>query len=321
MSVPKVLILGATGFIGRNLLEFYLNKTSVEIFATWHRAEIDQKFKGNKKITWLQADLTQADDVKRVMTNKDIVIQAAATTSGAQTIVNTPHHHVTDNVVMNSLILRQCHELKIKHFVFFSCTTMYLSSNKAVQEDDFNGCIESKYFGVGWTKVYLEKMCEFYSKLSETKYSVIRHSNIYGPYDKYDLEKSHVFGATVAKVMNAKDGPVVVWGDGLDERDLLHVDDLVSFVDLLLEKQNQKFELLNLSSGRSVSVKDLVGFVIEAAGSKSRIEYDHSKPSIGFKLSVDSSKARQQYGWKPKVSLEDGIRQTLDWYQKTYLNP
>jgi GDP-L-fucose synthase len=303
MNASKVLILGATGFIGRNLLEFYMNKPSVEIYATWHVTEVEEKLKRNKKINWLHADLNQADDVKRVMMGKDIVIQAAATTSGAQTIVHTPHHHVTDNAVMNSLILRQCYELRTKHLIFFSCTTMYRSSTKAVKEEDFNGDIEEKYFGIGWTKIYLEKMCEFYSRLGETKYSVIRHSNIYGPYDKYDLEKSHVFGATVAKVMKAKNAPVVVWGDGLDERDLLHVDDLVTFVDLLISKQNQMFELFNLSSGETVSVKDLVKRVVDAAGSKSKIEYDSSKPSIGFKLSVDSSKARNQYGWQPEIKF------------------
>ena len=74
-----------------------------------------------------------------------------------------------------------------------------------------------RYFGAGWMKVFVEKMCEFYSRLGMNKYTVIRHSNIYGPHDKFDLDKSHVFGATLNKVINAKDDKVTVWGRGLEE--------------------------------------------------------------------------------------------------------
>ena len=82
----------------------------------------------------------------------------------------------------------------------------------------------------GNTKVYVEKMCEFFSRLGKTKHTVLRHSNMYGPHDKYDLEKSHVFGATVTKVMNSTDGKVNVWGTGEEKRDLLYVGDLVDFI-------------------------------------------------------------------------------------------
>ena len=73
--------------------------------------------------------------------------------------------------------------------------------------------IFEKYFGVGWTKVYLEKLCEFYGRLGRTQYSVLRHSNMYGPYDKYDLDRAHVCGATITKVMEAQD-KISVWGGG-----------------------------------------------------------------------------------------------------------
>ena len=87
---------------------------------------------------------------------------------------------------------------------------MYPSSKKPTKESDFNGKIIDKYKGAGETKVYLEKIAKFYSMLSDTKFTIIRHSNIYGPHDKYDLDKSHVFGATITKVMRAKDN-LEVW--------------------------------------------------------------------------------------------------------------
>jgi nucleoside-diphosphate-sugar epimerase len=116
----------------------------------------------------------------------DVVIQAAATTSGSKDIVNNPSLHVTDNAVMNSYIFREAVSAKVKHVVFFSCTVMYPSSDVAIPEDTAPDP-HPRYFGVAHTKMYIEKMAEFYSRIGETKFTVIRHSNIYGPHDKFDL--------------------------------------------------------------------------------------------------------------------------------------
>src|SRR3989338_6039011 len=187
----------------------------------------------------IKADLTDKDDVNNAVKGMDLLIQAAATTSGAKDIVTKPYYHVTDNAIMNSLIFRAAFEYNLSHVLFFSCTVMYRSSDRPVKETDFdaNKDIFPKYFGVGWTKVYIEKMCEFYSKIGKTKFTAARHSNIYGPYDKFDLEKSHVFAATMAKVMAANDGDkITVWGTGEEKRDLLHVSDLLHFVELVLDR-------------------------------------------------------------------------------------
>lgn len=191
---------------------------------------------------------------------------------------------------------------------------MYQSSNEPVHEGSFNHDIPDKYFGVGWTKVYNEKMCEFYSRISPTKFTVIRHTNIYGPYDKFDLERSHVFGATVTKVMTATKGNVVVWGDGSEIRDLLYISDLVDFVDLAIHRQKEKFELVNVGGSQGISIGDLVRRIIKIAGRDLSVTFDASKPTIPFNLVVDNEKARRSFGWKPKISIDQGIAKTLDWY-------
>lgn len=319
MSRKKVLLCGATGFIGRNLLDNLIEDSRYEMFAVLHERRPPKELLEDKRIHWVEADLRNPSDVARILEDKQILIQAAATTSGAKEIVSKPYYHVTDNAVMNSLLFRQCYEKKLEHVIFFSCTTMYKSGDTPVREEDFDGEILDKYFGVGWTKVYVEKLCEFYAGLGPSKYTAIRHSNIYGPHDKYDLERSHVFGATVAKVMQA-DKEVVVWGDGSDERDLLHVDDLVSFVKLTIEKQDTPFELLNLGLGESVSVKELVERIIRISGRQLGVRFDTTKPSIGFKLRVDSSKAKAKFGWQPNVGLDEGIKRSLDWYRQHYIS-
>ncbi len=317
MPKKKVLICGATGFIGRNLVETFTKKDDFELYGTYFNSEsLD-----NPRIKMIRADLTNKEDVNRAVEGMDIIIQAAATTSGAKDVVIKPYYHVTDNAVMNSLIFRSAYEHKVSHVVFFSCTTMYQSSKVPVKETDFdaNQEIYSKYFGVGWTKVYIEKMCEFYSRIGDTKYTVIRHSNIYGPYDKFDLEKSHVFGATMTKVLTAKNGKIVVWGTGEEERDLLYISDLVNFVGIAIKKQKSKFELYNIGLSTSISVSDLVKKIIVCSGKNIKIEYDKSKPTIKTKLCLDTSKAKNSLGWFPKISLDEGIKRTMDWH-KTNLN-
>ena len=316
MANKKVLVMGATGFIGRNIVERLCGRDDLELYGTYFRTKPPEPLAGNSKIELIQADLTARDAVEQAVAGKDIVIQAAAVTTGARDTLLRPYIHVTDNAVMNALIFRAAFESKVRQVIFFSCTSMYSEQKKPVREEDFDSRIIDKYFGVGWTKVYNEKMCEFYSRISKTMYAAIRHSNIYGPHDKFDLDRSHVFGATVTKVMTANDGKVVVWGDGSEKRDLLYISDLVDFVELLMERQQTPFELVNLGCGNSVSIKQLVEKIIEVSGREIAIEYDLGKPTIGFNLTLDVRKAQTTYGWQSRISLKEGIQRTLSWYKE-----
>ncbi len=311
----KVLVCGATGFIGRNVAEMLADNPEFEVYGTYFKSK-PYKYSSLKLI---KADLTKHDDVEKVTKGMDIIIQAAATTSGAKDIINKPYYHVTDNAVMNSLIFRAAYDQNVKHLVFFSCTVMYPSSNDPLKETDFdaNKQLYPSYFGVGWTKVYLEKMSEFYSRLGRTKYTVFRHSNIYGPYDKYDLERSHVFGATITKVMTAKDaGEIVVWGTGEEKRDLLYVSDLIRAVELSLSKQVSNFELLNIGLGKAISIADLTKMIIRISGKNVTLKFDTSKPSLKTSLCLNTEKAKKLIGWSPEVSLEEGINKTIQWYKE-----
>ena len=309
----KILLCGATGFIGRNILEHFYGNPLYDIRAIYHKKDALTEY----DVEWCYADLNNPHDVERVMQGVDVILQFAATTSGAKDITTKPYIHVTDNAVMNSLLLRSAYENGVNHFVFPSCTVMYQPSDTALTEDDFNASddIYDKYFGVGNTKVYIEKMCDFYSRLGRTKHTVIRHSNIYGPHDKYDLERSHVFGATITKVMTAED-KVIMWGTGEEKRDLLHVNDLCSFVEFAIQRQKTNYELFNVGLGEAVAVRDLVSKIIAASGKNLEVENDLSKPTIKTSLYLDWTKALREIGWQPQISLDEGIKMTLDWYKE-----
>jgi len=314
--MKKVLICGVTGFMGINIAKSFLDLNEYEVYGVGNSRFI-YDLKDYEK--FYKCDLTTKEGIAEVFDKKyDIVIQAAATTSGAKDIIERPYLHVTDNAVMNSLILQACYDTDVDHFLFLSCGVMYNPDRTPVKEADhfLDERMPENYFGVGWTKVYIEKMCEFFASLNRTKHTCIRHSNTYGPYDKYDLEKSHMFGATIAKVMNAKNNDeIIVWGDGSTERDLIYVDDVVEFIHLAIKYQNSKYDLFNVGLGKSYSVNEIVQKIINYSGKHLTAKNDITKPTINTKLALNSAKAEMRFGWKPSHSIDEGIQKTIRWYK------
>ena len=315
----KVLVCGATGFIGRNIVERLAGRDDMDI----HAVRFTRPAADVPGVTWHKADLRRAEDAAQLLDGFDVVIQAAATTSGSKDIIGRPHIHVTDNAVMTALLLGAAFENKVGHFVYFSCSVMYPSSDAPLAEDDWDGATEmpAPYFGAAWTKVYGEKMCAFFAGLGATRHTVIRHSNVYGPHDKFDLERSHVFGATVAKCLTSTDGRVRIWGSGEEARDLLYVGDLVDFVERALDGPETPFEIYNVGAGVAVTINDLVARIVAASGHGLTIEHDLSKPTIKTSVSLNCAKAGRHLGWSPKVSLDAGIAKTIDWWRTTHGEP
>lgn len=315
MVRQRILVCGATGFIGRNMAEAYLSDSSFELHAVFNRR---LPFEDNR-IIWHKCDLTDPYQIEALLkTVKPAkIIQAAATTSGAKDIISNPQLHVTDNAVMNSYVFRAAVDYEVQHLVFFSCTVMYQSSDLSIAENDYdaNASVHPSYFGAANTKLYLEKMCEFYSGLGATKFTAIRHSNIYGPHDKFDLERSHFFGATITKVLTAADS-ITLWGAGEEERDLLYVDDLVTFVNKVFTGQIEGYRMYHCGSGRAESVRSVVERIIKASGKSVAINHDLTLPTIKTSLCLDCTRAEEELGWHPEVSLDEGIALTIDWWRK-----
>ena len=315
--MKNLLILGGEGFIGRNCLEYFHKKGEYNITSTYFSKIKNERIEG---VNYVKVDLRNENEVKNLLKDKQIVIQAAATTTGSKDVVNSPFVHVTDNAVMNSWVFREAHLNKVEHVIFFSCTVMYQSKNTKQKESDWTESerIYEKYFGVGNTKVYLEKMCEFYSSLGSTKFTAIRHSNVFGPYDKYDLDKCHVVPAFVNKIVNA-DKHLDVWGDGTAERDIIYIDDLVNFVDLVIEKQKNCYELLNCGYEKSFSIFELAQMIMEIENKSLEIQLNTSAPNIPTTVVLDCEKSKKLLGWEIKNDIREGLKKTINWYKKNYL--
>lgn len=314
MKKKTILVCGATGFLGKNIILSFLKKKNYNIIAVYNKKK---PFINSKKIIWKKADLLIYRDCLKITKNINIIFQFAATTSGSKDIINEPFLHVTDNAVMNSYLLRACYVNKVKHFIFPSCTVIYKNSNRPLKENQIDEKkIFSNYFGVGHTKLYIEKMCKFYSNISKIKFSIIRHSNIFGQFDKFDLKKGHFVGSSIKKVFSNNNKFIKIFGEGDEKRDILYVDDFIKFLHNLIAFQNKNFEIFNCSYGKSFSVIDILKKIIKISKKELKIIKLKNKKSIKVNISVSSSKAKRKLKWHPKFSIDSGLEKSVSWFLK-----
>lgn len=312
--MSRVVVLGATGFVGRNVALHLAEDPALHVVAVRNtRAAWD-----HPRIEWRQADLTREADVMRALDGAEMVVHAAAATAGAAAHLADPLSMVVDNQVMNARIFAAAHRLNVRQVLWYSCSIMYASKDRPQSEADFDPAapLHKAYVGAGTTKVYFERMCAWYAGLGRTRFTVFRHSNVYGPHDKYDLGRSHMFGATLTKALTAQDGKLVLWGTGAEGRDLIHADDLARATKAALARQTAPYALYNIGSGAALPVIDIARRIVRATGRELAIETDPAKPSIPVTIALDCAKAKAELGWAPQVALDDGIARTIDWWRE-----
>ena len=311
----KILILGATGFVGRNLAE----KLYKEGYTNLRNHGFNRKLEGFGES--VQGDLRDDKFVEEIMKGVDVVYHCAASTSNAVDTIYAPLLHVTPNVIINALTMEKAYKEGVKKFIFLSSSTIYPESGeRAVREtDNIYESIYKTYFPVGWMKRYAEVLCKMYSEIliNPMQTVIVRPANLYGPHDKYDLDKCHVTPASIIKVATRLD-PIPVWGDGTEIRDLLYVEDFCEALQLIMEKE-EAHEIYNVGSNKGYSVNEVIGYLKEIEGLESPIDYVNNKAPMIPKRLIDSYKIFYTLGWEAKTSIKEGLEKTLNWYKSEYL--
>jgi GDP-L-fucose synthase len=313
LSAARILVAGGSGFIGANLLA-RLAPLGCQVRASLHDRPAVAGIPANE---YVSADLTRTEDCRRVVADIDVVFMCAANTSGAAVINASPLSHVTPNVVMNAQMLDAAYAAGVKKFVFISSSIVYPAADHPMREEEgFAGDPPEVYFGAGWMKRSAEALCRVYAeKLPRPMATlVVRPSNCYGPYDKFDPARSHVTSALIRRVVE-RQTPLVVWGTGNDVRDLIYVDD---FVDALLRAVvlDERFMTINIASGNGVTVRRILETILAVEGwSEAAVQFDTSKPTTIPARAIDVTRARQQLGFEASTGLEEGLRRTIAWYR------
>ena len=313
----KIAIAGGSGFVGINLIA-RLTKLGAIVKASIHDKRPLLEFDGVEYIPDL--DLTNSDCCETLVSNSDFVFMCAANSSGAQVMDKTPLVHLTPNLIMNAKILEASYKHDIKKFCFISSNTVYPVSDKAMKEEDLNFKFFEKYFVVGWMKVFSEIMCSMYSQkiLNPMNILIVRPGNLFGPFDKYSWEESKVIAALIRKSIERMD-PLEVWGDGMDIKDFLYIDDFIDGLITVFEKFKGS-ETVNIASGNPVSIKEVLTDILKASNyNDAKIIFNKGKPSmIPFRM-IDISKVQKKYRWSPNTTIFQGLVQTINWYKKTFV--
>lgn len=309
-----VLVTGGAGFVGVNLIKRLLD-LGAHVCATLHRKPPVIQ---DGRIRYVQGDLRRPEDCAAVVRGIDFVFMCAANTSGAAVMAKTPLAHLTPNVLMNVSMLDAAYQAGVRKFLFISSNTVYPLTDYAVKESDVTNEFFEKYFIVAWMKRFTEIVCEMYaSKIAKPmQVCVVRPANIYGEYDDFEWETSHVIPALIRKVVERRD-PLEVWGDGNDLKEFIYVQDFIDGMLLAMEKM-EGFEPVNIAAGQPCTVRDVLATLLKIDRYEHpRVVFDKSKPAMIPKRLIDISRARDKLGFRPAVSMEDGLRRTVDWYRGT----
>ena len=307
----QIVVTGGSGFIGSHFVEALLDE-GAEVIVPIHQRPMVVK---DKSIRLVRANLAEQAECRRVFKGCDYVIHAAGAVSAANvTSGNNPMSPITINLNLTAQVLEAAWTEGIERVLIFSSSTGYPVTDHPIKEEEmWTGPTHKSYFGYGWMRRYIERMCEFVSERSDTQVALIRPTATYGPYDDFDPKTSHVIPALIRRAL-LKENPFLVWGTGDEIRDFLYVKDLIQGCLAVLEK-HALCDPINIGYGHATSIREVVEIIMQITGNSStEIQFDASKPTTISKRMVNISKAKRLLGYEPKYTLKEGLNETLKWY-------
>ena len=249
----------------------------------------------------------------------DAIIDAAARVGGILANNDYPYQFLMENMQIQNNLISASIANNIQKFVFLGSSCIYpkLAPQPLKEEYLLTGTLEPTNEWYAIAKISGIKATESIRKQFGYDYVSLMPTNLYGPFDNFDLQTSHVLPAMIRKFHEAKqDGhsPVGLWGSGSPMREFLHVDDLSKAVGFAV-RNRLEHNLYNVGSGSDLSIKELAESIQNIVGHQGEIQWDTTKPDGTPRKWMDSSLLRAM-GWTPEIGLEEGIRDTYNWFQK-----
>jgi len=269
-----------------------------------------------------ELDLRRQADVENWMARKkpQVVFMAAAKVGGIHANDSYPADFLYDNLMIEANIIHAAHLSGVEKLVLLGSTCVYpkLAPQPIPEEALLSGPLEPTNEWYAVAKIAGIKLAQAYRRQHGCDFISAQPANLYGPGDNFDLETSHVLPALIRKAHEAKQTgarTLSVWGSGMPLREFLHVDDLADALVFLARNYNAESPI-NVGSGRELSIRDLAHAVCAAVGFQGRLVFDSSKPDGTPRKLADSSKLGG-LGWRPRITIEEGLASTYDWYLKT----
>ena len=245
------------------------------------------------------------------------IIDCAAKVGGIGGNNSYPVEFLSQNLQIQSNLMDAAHAAKVSKFVFLGSSCIYPRDCAQPIKEEYllTGELEQTNSAYAVAKIAGIELIKSYRKEYGYKWISVMPTNMYGPNDNFDLENGHVLPVLIRKFIEAKrsgSDKVILWGSGSPLREFLHVDDLAKAVLLCMDKYDDSKQI-NVGSGQEVLIKDLADKISKAVGFNGEISWDSSKPDGTMRKVLDSSKIAN-LGWKPLISLDQGIASTVEWY-------
>jgi GDP-L-fucose synthase len=245
------------------------------------------------------------------------IIDSAAKVGGIGGNNSYPVEFLSQNLQIQSNLMDAAHAAKVSKFVFLGSSCIYPRDCAQPIREEYllTGELEQTNSAYAVAKIAGIELIKSYRKEYGYKWISVMPTNMYGPNDNFDLENGHVLPVLIRKFIEAKrseTSQVTLWGSGSSLREFLHVDDFAKAVLLCMEKYDNS-QQVNIGSGHEVSIKELAAKISKAVGFNGEIIWDLNKPDGTMRKVLDSSKITK-LGWKPSITLDQGIVSTVEWY-------
>ena len=306
----------------KNLKIFITGKNGMVGSACWRTF----KAKGYSNLIGLSSKELDLKDQNKVLDfigkeRPDIIINAAARVGGILANRDEPYDFISENLLIQTNLIHAASVFNIEKFIFLGSSCIYPKHCEQPIKEEYllSGRLEETNQWYAIAKIAGLKMVEALNIQTKTNNHVsLMPTNLYGPGDNFEINRSHVIPALIrkfhsAKIQNSK--YVEVWGDGSALREFLHVNDLAQAVVVAVEN-NLSENIYNIGTGKDITISGLVKLIQEITEFEGEIHWDTSKPNGTPRKVLDISKISGF--WSPKIDLEDGLRNTYEWFKKNY---
>ena len=307
MNFNKILVLGSTGFVGRNFIKSLDNKQK-KSFLFPKREELD---------------LFNIESIKRYLNinEPDFAINFAGKVGGIISNSTRNYDFLIKNLYINMNLINSLKDYGLNNFLNVSSSCIYpIELDSKISESQvLSGYLEPTNEGYALAKVSALKACEFISKSWEKfNYKTLIPCNLYGPFDNFNEESSHMVPAVIKRIYNAKiknKKDVCIWGDGKARREFMYVDDFVDFVMFSLNNFSDLPQNLNVGLGYDYSINEYYKIISSIIGYNGSFKHDLTKPN-GIRRKLIDNSITESMGWNPKYTLETGLKKTIKYYEK-----